>query len=307
MKKLSTTSFLRAEKYIMTNGRPLEKALFRYYFKDEDGMELIKALQFYQNEDGGFGQGIEPDFWLKDSSPLATSIGLSHLMAVDHHREAKEMIGKAIAYLEKTFDGERFGWYSVPKEVNDYPHAPWWEYDEKAGQTVIDNSWGNPTVELIGYLIRYKRYVKTLNTHDLMDYAIKHYQSESKIDSEHEVYCYIRFYNQLDKESQKALKPKLIQAIGDLINPEVDQWTSYVPMPLNFVEANGDELFNINLVDINKNLDYFIDSIDEYGVLEPVWSWNQYPDEWIVSKTYWTGVLTLNVLMKLKRFNRIIE
>ncbi len=307
MKKLTATSFLRAEKYILSNGRELEKALFSFHFKGDHGLGIIKALEAYQNEDGGFGHGIEPDFWLKESSAMATSIALSHLMLVDHHSEAKDMIMKAVEYLEKTFDGKRFGWYAVPKEVNDYPHAPWWEFDKEEGQTVIDNSWGNPSVELIGYLLRYKKYVKTLNVHELMEFAIKHYQNESKIESEHEVYCYIRFYNQLDKAHKKDLKPKLVEAIADLINPEVDQWTSYVPMPLNFIDLNSDELFDISLQDINKNLDYFIDEIDENGALKPVWSWNQYPDEWIVSKAHWTGVLTLSVLLKLKRFNRLSE
>jgi len=306
MNKLSTTSYMRVEKRILSSARELEKAIYNYLFKDGEGYNVIQALKMYQNDDGGFGQGLEPDFWMKESSPLATAIGLSHLMLVEHEHDAKEMIKKAVAYLEDAFDGERFGWYAVTEKVNDYPHAPWWEYDDEKGCTIIDDQWGNPTAELIGYLLRYKRYLKHLNLHELIEFAITHYNKESRLESEHEVYCYIRFYHQLSKKDQHRLYVRLNESVSHLINPVMDEWTNYVPMPLNFIQFNSDETFDIEVKDIQNNLDFFVDKMTEVGCVEPVWSWENYRDEWIISKEQWTGILTLQVLRKLKQFNRLI-
>ena len=296
---------MRVEKRLLSSSRELEKAIYKYMFKGGERYDVIQSLKMYQNSDGGFGQGLEPDFWMKESSAIATSIGLSHLVKVDHDSEAKKMIKKAIAYLEDTFDGERFGWYAVSEKVNDYPRAPWWEYDKETGRTMIDNHWGNPTAELIGYLVRYKRYLKKLNTHDLIEYAITHYIKESKLESEHEIYCYIRLYHQLDKKNQQRLYARLKEAVSHLINPEMDQWTNYVPMPLNFIHMDSDETFDIDVKDMQNNLDYFVDKLTDIGCFEPAWAWGTYKNEWIVSKEHWTGILTLQVLQKLKQFNRL--
>lgn len=296
---------LRVEKHLLSCSRDLEKEIYKFLFKDGKALDIVQELKMYQNDDGGFGHGLEPDFWMKESSAMATSIGLSHLTLIDHDSDAKEMIKKAIAYLEATFDGDRFGWFAVSEKVNDYPHAPWWTFDKTHGQTMIDDNWGNPTAELIGYLIRYKRYVKTLNIHELIEYAITHYTNESKLESEHEVYCYIRLYHELDKKGRLKLYPRVQEAVAHLINPEMDQWTNYVPMPLNFIEPDSEETFEIGVQDLHLNLDYFIDKLDANGCIEPVWSWDDYMSEWIVSKEHWTGILTLQVLRKLKQFNRM--
>jgi len=131
MKKLSNIGLLLVDKHMEVEARPLEKALYNFYIKKDKPDEIAKALKKYQNEDGGFGHGLEPDFWTPDSSAMATTIGLKYLKIVEYLPKAKEMIKKAIEYLENSYNYERKGWYSVPMSVNDYPHAPWWTFDEE--------------------------------------------------------------------------------------------------------------------------------------------------------------------------------
>jgi len=283
----------------------LERAIYNIRFHNEALESLLKPLSHYQNEDGGFGNGIEPDFWMKESSPMATSIGLKYLKLVEKTHEGQQMIQKAIAYLETVYSEKRKGWFCVDKRVNDYPHAPWWTYNIEKEMTVIDESWGNPTSELIGYLIRYKDYVKQLNVEELVEYAIYHYLHESELESEHEVYCYIRLYNNLNEEKQKELVYRIEHAVEKLIAPELNAWTTYVAMPLNFIEVDSECFFGIKVSDINRNLDYFVERLNETGSIDPVWSWDDYKEQWIDAKRQWKGIILLETVTKLERFQRI--
>ena len=69
MEKLKQEDLSLVEQYITENCRLLEKKLFDYHFKGASTKDVIFALKLYQNEDGGFGQGLESDFRLPDSSP----------------------------------------------------------------------------------------------------------------------------------------------------------------------------------------------------------------------------------------------
>jgi len=79
VKKLSKTLFNQLNSYMNKKARPLESAIFNYYFNDSSGDDILDSLEEFQNSDGGFGLGIEPDFKLIQSSPMATSIGLRYL------------------------------------------------------------------------------------------------------------------------------------------------------------------------------------------------------------------------------------
>lgn len=305
MKRLSSTSVLLIDKHMEVEARPLERALYNYYFKKGDINSIVKELMIYQNSDGGFAHGLEPDFWTPESSALATSIGLKYLKIVEHLPKGKEMIKKAIAFLEKTYNEERKGWYSVPKSVNFYPHAPWWTYDENKEMTAIDGDWGNPTAEIVGYLKHFKKYLVRLDIKELIENAINHYNHVSDLESEHEVYCYIRLYNNLKAKDQARIEEKISHAVNSLMNPHMDQWTTYVPMPINFVEYDSENMFNMRINDVNKNIDYIIDKLEEEEHIVPVWTWDDYEEAWDRARIYWTGVLTFETMLKLKKFGRI--
>lgn len=305
MLKLSKEDFIEISSYINKEARDLEKAIFNYYFNDSNGDDILDALEEYQNPDGGFGRGIESDFWLVDSSPMATSIGLKYLHLLSGNARAKEMIAKAIEYLESVFDSKRNGWYSVPDTVNDYPHAPHWEHRSDIGMTVIDYSWGNPSAELVGYLYRYREYLTKLDVLSLLNYAIDKLNEQTEFNSEHEIFCYIRMYNIIDEEYAVQMENSLKLAVSQLINVNEEQWTDYVPMPLKFIEFDSDNFFGIDSKDIDKNLDYIIAELEENKRILPTWEWDEYIDEWEVAKNEWIGSLTLEALLALKKFNRI--
>src|SRR5690554_2621523 len=62
----------RAYAWLRRYGRPLELALWEYFFSGGPKENVLRCLAAFQNADGGFGHGLEPDFWLPRSSPMAS-------------------------------------------------------------------------------------------------------------------------------------------------------------------------------------------------------------------------------------------
>ena len=305
MKKLSKTLFNQIKAYMAAEARPLERDIFNYYFNDSSGDDVLDSLEAFQNADGGFGRGIEPDFKLLHSSPMGASIGLRYLSRLGNSERAQNMIAKAVGYLETTFDSNRNGWYSVPSTVNNYPHASWWEFKSDINMTVIDYSWGNPTAELIGYLYKYKKYLNNLDINSLINYAIANLNKMEKFNSDHEIFCYIRMYNELGEEFSSQIVDTLKLAVSQLVNTNQSEWINYVPTPLKFIEINSNNYFGIEDELIDRNLDYIIDGLEEDGRALPTWQWDKYLEEWENAKCEWTGILTLEALLALLKFNRI--
>lgn len=304
LNRLSKHVFQESVNWIQENGRKLEQALLHHSFSDGTETLVLEALAEYQNEDGGFGHGLEADFRLPNSSPLATTVAMQHLIHFDQHEQAAKMITKAIHYFENTFDKKRGGWYAVPEEVNHYPHAFWWTVQED-GMSLIDHHWGNPSAEIIGYLSHYKSKVKQLNVNKLLDQAINHLLQLKNFESEHEIYCYLRMYRLLPELRTKAVIQQLQRAVQTLVQFDQIKWKEYVPFPLKFVYDPFSETFEIPSEEINKNLDYFIKQLESDGKISPNWKWNDYLSEWEHAKIDWIGVLTFDALHTLKRFDRI--
>ena len=186
--------------------RPLEQAQYKFRFENGSPSLVIKELQAYQNFDGGFGHGIEPDFHLPSSTPIATTVALQILDTLPESSEKEAIFRKAFTYFLTNYSYDRQGWFAATEEVNLFPHAPWWEWDVNLKQTMIDNHWGNPTAEILGYFWKYKAFYPNWEINPIIDSAIRKFAKIEKYQSEHEVYCYIRLFCHLDFEHQHKLE-----------------------------------------------------------------------------------------------------
>src|SRR3954454_21564070 len=136
--------------WIAETARPLDRAMFDLRMGSGSADAIWNALAAFQNEDGGFGHGIEPDKGLPDSRALASSIAFQYLADTGAHVN-DQVVQRALGYLKSTLDSERSGWAIVVPAIDDYPHAPWWGYDG----AMAGFGWGNPSAELLGYLIQF--------------------------------------------------------------------------------------------------------------------------------------------------------
>ena len=74
--QLQKARFESARGFVHERARPLDRALFSALFENGDAAAVSNALVAFRNEDGGFGNALEPDFRLPASSPMATSMAL---------------------------------------------------------------------------------------------------------------------------------------------------------------------------------------------------------------------------------------
>jgi hypothetical protein len=161
---ISRNAIERAIKYVREHARPLDVALLDYRLGAGSQTAVLGELAAFQNDDGGFGHGLEPDLPTPASTAIATSVGFRHMCAVDAAPEAA-IVRRGLAWLEANFDRESGVWPIINRAVDLAPHAPWWNFSDN-----LKESWSgfryNPTAELLGALYRYREHVSAdlLNT-----------------------------------------------------------------------------------------------------------------------------------------------
>ncbi len=305
MKILNRDCFNKASEAIMKYGRPLEKSLFQRRFREGSAGNIIKEVKKFQNEDGGFGNGIESDFRLPYSSPMATSVGIRLLSEIDEQPESREIIKRAINYLEITFNRERNGWFTVSEEVNEFPHAPWWHYDKQKGMTIIDKNWGNPSAEILAYIYKYREYVYKLDVDSLVEHAINYVENKQEFGSENEIFCYIKLHDVLTGELQKRLEKRIEYAIEQVVIYDENKWHEYVPRPIDFVRSPSSKKFGIPESKINDNLNFIISQLESDGRIDPPWGKSFYSGALNWAYDEWVGVLTYKALTILDKYKKI--
>src|SRR3989344_1811847 len=287
MKYLSKESFEKAKKWILDNGRPLEKARLHFYFDGGDVKTIHLELEKFQNKDGGFGHALEPDLRTPDSSVLATSLAF----------QISRSLPSAVQYLLNNYDTNVSSWRIIPETAENYPHAPWWNQLNR--EDYFSGFHLNPTAEILGYLPKFDselgemilRKLKNLEEIEMHDFLCCKRLSESKI---------------LPENFQQSLILELDRLLSTCVVTDSSKWSGYGLRPIQVADS-PDSIYLIKLQkSVEENLDYEIDHQDDSGVWLPVWTWQgEFPDEWETAKKEWTGIITLEKLLILKRFGRI--
>lgn len=304
MKKLSAHGFEQSYRYIMDVARPFEAALCAHYFIQTCPELVITELAKFQNDDGGFGHGLEPDFQLPDSSPMATTIAFQWLTKFDEHPAAQQMIKAGVEYFEATYQPARNGWQAVPPAVNNHPHTPWWHFNADKEGSIIDENWGNPSAEIIGYLYKYREHVKTLEIEQLLATAFDHLNNKESNDF-HEIYCYIRLHDLLPEDLAVHIRPRITQAVQQLISASPKEWEhDYQPKPMDFI-GESQQRFGITDELLELNYEYAVTKLEQNQLILPSWGKNFYIDGLESSWNQWLGILTLQTLKFLHDNDRI--
>lgn len=290
---------------LTAHARPLDLALYNSHFNKGSQEAVVKALAAYQNEDGGFGNGIEPDFQMPDSSALGSTLAFQYLNRLNLIQD-DTLVHKGLDYFIQTYDHQKNGWDIVPEEVDGYPHAPWWDY--KAAMAGF--GWGNPAAEILGYLLKYRTIVQDDTfLKVLTSRALQRLQELTELDNPdfHELLCYTRLYQQADQELQVRLYDKLASLIKKVVSTNPDEWNSYGAAPLTFVKSPDSPFVSLFDKDIiNANLAHLKQTIVDGDHWDPTWDWgNNYPEAWSKAKQAWSGKLTVENMTVLRAFGEI--
>ena len=89
----------KAKQFILQNARPIDLAVYNYFFEHASNKSVMDELSKYQNEDGGFGKGLEADYWNPNSSPIATNDAIITLYRVHALEENSEMVKDIVEML----------------------------------------------------------------------------------------------------------------------------------------------------------------------------------------------------------------
>ncbi|HAM80249.1 hypothetical protein [Ornithinibacillus bavariensis] len=307
MKKLIQLE--NVKRFLQLNCREIENARFNLIFYDGDKEQVRNSLQRYQNEDGGFGHGIEPDFWAPTSSPMATWAAGQILMEIGAEK-TDPMVEAMVGYLVSTFHRDTGMWDAVMPANNQYPHAPWWHWSEG-----VQENWAfNPGVELAAFLINWS----DENSEafrigwDSIDKAVSHLMNQAEMDR-HEINNYQAFIkiiepfkSELERKithSYDAISEKVLSLAYECINKDVSSWNSgYEPLPLDFVDSPSHPLCERLGTLIEQNLALYLNQMTDEGVWDVPWSWGAYPAEFEVAKMQWTGILAVNRYKQLMEF-----
>ncbi|HEX8958650.1 MAG TPA: hypothetical protein VF770_02390 [Solirubrobacterales bacterium] len=139
-----------ARAFMERDARPLDAALLANALGEAAPEAALVALSAFQNADGGFGNGLEPDTTSPASTAIATSVAL-RLLARLRARDGRPMVMAALGWLDGAIDRERGVWPIVGPDVELAPHAPWWTWSENMAA-----QWNgfrfNPTAEILSPL-----------------------------------------------------------------------------------------------------------------------------------------------------------
>jgi hypothetical protein len=115
--------FERAHEFLWTHARLLERRIFEQRFLGGAAEAVERAVDAYRNEDGGFGQALEPDCRTPHSQPEATRWALAVLDGAGRLDEAR---ARSVAdWLASVATPEGGVPFCLPS-VDGYPKAPWW-------------------------------------------------------------------------------------------------------------------------------------------------------------------------------------
>ncbi len=303
-------TYQKARIFIYRNARPLDIARWQYHFDNGSKDAVLATLTAYQNEDGGFGHAIEPDAWNPNSSPIQTWVATEILREINFTDSTHSIIQKILHYLNsgESFDGHL--WNNTIKSNNDFPHAPWWHTQS---DSTCHNDY-NPTACLIGFVIRFADKSSKLYQlgNRLAKEAFDAYIGQDLLKDMHTAACHMRLLQYCmeaganDLFDIEALKARLIEQVEYSITMDTAQWeTGYICKPSQFFNSRGSIFYHNNRHIAEYECEYILKSQQNDGSWDIPWSWNDYPEEWAVSKNWWKSNGTILNMLYLKGFDKL--
>jgi len=307
--QFSKAQLRRAFDYLNCAARPLERAIATMRFREGSGQQVLEALEPYQNRDGGFGHGLEPDVRTPSSSALATALALNILHETGCSA-THSMVGSAVDYFVRTYRHETAVWRAIPPDANDFPHAPWWHDDGKSLSTTFDGFRIIPRALIVSHLHTYADLVPADLLSEATEAAV-----ETLLDvpvlgngggSDLEYAVALAGNSALPASHRAKLIPRIERAISEAVVRDRSRWSSYCLHPARAVRRPNGIGSHLVLDDLQRYLDYLIESQQPDGTWPLTWDWGTPDSEaWPIAEREWRGIVALENLEVLQAFARI--
>jgi len=311
MKKLSKKSFEEIRLWVYRNARQFELALWQYEFENGSKEAVLSALAYYQNDDGGFGNALEPDSWNPESTPYTTKVVIDLLRSIDFVDAKHPIIQGMLKFFESGKHREEYGWlWSIPSNEN-HAHAPWWNYDPKMNE----NYYIDITPKIVCFLLQFAEkdsalYQQAIAFTNRLLADLK--KPENKQKALHGRYALSEMIKQLGLTDQfeiSHLTDNLKAHIDETICRDVSQWTDYNVKPSEFIPSPNSPFLLGNEATVHTELDYLIEIRPENNVWGITWKWwdnyDKYPKEFAISEHWWKSWIAIEKLKFLRAFDRL--
>ena len=310
MKKLGMEQFNKAAHFLKTHAQDIDKVMFEHFFENKPLNEVVDILTTYQNKDGGFGT-LDYDIGYPYSCLKHTESACRYIFALKHIPENHPLIKRLIPYIVENYNSISGEWDNlIVPAVNDYPHAPWWRYDEKkpsipkSRADLIDHYNPNTNSALAGMLVKYSSFVPKEILDRITAVVVDKIKS-SYVFGQYGMMSDVYFVNALKEEHLKKDLLKTLMGDGKLISLLDGNWGTENAYKLcHWIDTPEHPYYPMYKDAVQSNFDFLIGSQEVDGSWSPNWSWGE-PEVWSRVLNRLKGVLTFNFLWTLKKFDCI--
>jgi hypothetical protein len=251
---------------------------------------VVAALRAYQNADGGFGHGLEPDKRSPESQPVDVETAFQILDMVGFE---EDMVHRACDFLMTITRPEGGIPYALPS-VRKYPRTPWWDSGDSPPASL------NPTAGILGLLHKHGIQHPWVN---VASYYCWKAVGETRTEEVHELACILTF---LEHAPDRTRAEEALHRTGDRILDKglvaLDPYDAgYVKKPLDW--ATCPQKFARNLFSeevIEAHLDALLERQAEDGGWPIAWE-----SVSAVSGMEWRGLATIQAMNTLRSYGRL--
>lgn len=229
-------------------------------------------LSGYQNADGGFGWGLEPDSMNPQSSPYQTgsALALAEALQLDTH---DPLYRGAFAYLSQESTAYQDGWPFTIQSNDASPHAPWMGYDPKLNDAesfglnlglarqILTHDCDDKTLRAKAEAVVVKALEQLFTQENFGEMGVDAFCGGCRSWTS----CRRRAY------TQDQIRERILTLIEKRVERDPAQWQEYKPRPSYFVRSRNDAAYPRLKDLVEAELEYLIDTCPEGDVWEIPW------------------------------------
>ncbi|MCL2841492.1 MAG: hypothetical protein FWE05_12070 [Defluviitaleaceae bacterium] len=314
MLKMETKEFNQIRQWMYRNARNIELALWQYEFENGSEETVLDALSFYQNEDGGFGNALEPDSLNPNSTPYTTNHAINILNSIGFKDAKHPMIRGILRFLDSGAYFSENGWQFTIPTNNEYPHAIWWTYIPNDATDEF-----GLTAELVSFILcvaekdspLYKKAITLVEKLiEIPRKSTEHDDSGGNVQGICKLAETLQNLDLLDKLNAEFLPEAAQKMLSHSIVTDSAKWLEYGGNPHYYIRTPDSIYYKDYQGAVQQELDYLIQTRPKHDVWGITWTWfentEKYAKAFAISENCWKGFHCIWKMCFLKNFDRLI-
>jgi hypothetical protein len=316
MRTLTLDQFETSRRFMKTAAQDIDSALFEHAFEGRSREDVATVLASYQNPDGGFGM-LDYDMENPCSCLKHCESACRYLFKLDLPGDPglpgdPPLIANLMTYLLAHYHPQTGQWDDllVP-EVNDYPHARWWTYEEETRPVprtraeLVAQYDPNTYAALAAFVLKYRSLVPGDLVEAITSVPLEKVRSGADF-SPYDVLSLSYLINELDDDEEKAElldiligKGRLVELLGPAPLVGEDAYKL-----VHLIDSPDHPAYPVYRSYVDQTLDHLIGAQQADGTWQPNWRWGD-DAVWERVERRLKGSLTVQFLGALHRFGRL--